>query len=249
MAMLTAKGIRKRFGATEVLRGVSLSMEKGEVVAIIGPSGSGKSTFLRCLNHLETVDAGEIQLDGEWICREENGREKYAPERELQKLTMRMGMVYQSFNLFPHLSVLRNLTLAPMKVRHVPRQQAEARAMELLQRVGLGDKAAQYPYQLSGGQAQRVAIARALCMEPEMLCFDEPTSALDPQLTQEVLSVMRDLAEDRMTMLVVTHEMGFAKSVSNRVLFMENGVVAEEGAPEAVFASERVQRFAGGVSA
>ena len=249
MAMLTAKGIHKRFGAAEVLRGVSLSMEKGEVVAIIGPSGSGKSTFLRCLNRLETVDAGEIQLDGEWICREENGRAKYARERKLQQLTMRMGMVYQSFNLFPHLSVLRNLTLAPMKVRHVPRQQAEARAMELLQRVGLGDKAAQYPYQLSGGQAQRVAIARALCMEPEMLCFDEPTSALDPQLTQEVLSVMRDLAEDRMTMLVVTHEMGFAKSVSNRVLFMENGVVAEEGAPEAVFASERVQRFAGGVSA
>lgn len=249
MAMLTAKGIHKRFGAAEVLRGVSLSMEKGEVVAIIGPSGSGKSTFLRCLNRLETVDAGEIQLDGEWICREENGRAKYAPERKLQQLTMRMGMVYQSFNLFPHLSVLRNLTLAPMKVRHVPRQQAEARAMELLQRVGLGDKAAQHPYQLSGGQAQRVAIARALCMEPEMLCFDEPTSALDPQLTQEVLAVMRDLAEDRMTMLVVTHEMGFAKSVSNRVLFMENGVVAEEGAPEAVFESERVQRFAGGVSA
>ena len=249
MAMLTAKGIHKRFGAAEVLRGVSLSMEKGEVVAIIGPSGSGKSTFLRCLNRLETVDAGEIQLDGEWICREENGRAKYAPERKLQQLTMRMGMVYQSFNLFPHLSVLRNLTLAPMKVRHVPRQQAEARAMELLQRVGLGDKAAQYPYQLSGGQAQRVAIARALCMESEMLCFDEPTSALDPQLTQEVLAVMRDLAEERMTMLVVTHEMGFAKSVSNRVLFMENGVVAEEGAPEAVFASERVQRFAGGVSA
>lgn len=249
MAMLTAKGIHKRFGAAEVLRGVSLSMEKGEVVAIIGPSGSGKSTFLRCLNRLETVDAGEIQLDEEWICREENGRAKYAPERKLQQLTMRMGMVYQSFNLFPHLSVLRNLTLAPMKVRHVPRQQAEARAMELLQRVGLGDKAAQYPYQLSGGQAQRVAIARALCMEPEMLCFDEPTSALDPQLTQEVLAVMRDLAEERMTMLVVTHEMGFAKSVSNRVLFMENGVVAEEGAPEAVFASERVQRFAGGVSA
>ena len=240
MAMLTAKGIHKRFGAAEVLRGVSLSMEKGEVVAIIGPSGSGKSTFLRCLNRLETVDAGEIQLDGEWICREENGRAKYAPERKLQQLTMRMGMVYQSFNLFPHLSVLRNLTLAPMKVRHVPRQQAEARAMELLQRVGLGDKAAQYPYQLSGGQAQRVAIARALCMEPEMLCFDEPTSALDPQLTLEVLAVMRDLAEERMTMLVVTHEMGFAKSVSNRVLFMENGVVAEEGAPEAVFASERV---------
>ncbi len=246
MAMLTAKGIRKRFGATEVLRGVSLSMEKGEVVAIIGPSGSGKSTFLRCLNHLETVDAGEIQLDGEWICREENGREKYAPERELQKLTMRMGMVYQSFNLFPHLSVLRNLTLAPMKVRHAAREQAEARAMELLQRVGLGDKAQQYPYQLSGGQAQRVAIARALCMEPEILCFDEPTSALDPQLTQEVLAVMRDLAAEHMTMLVVTHEMGFARSVSGRVLFMENGVVAEEGAPEAVFASERVRRFAGG---
>ena len=246
MAMLTAKGIRKRFGATEVLRGVSLSMEKGEVVAIIGPSGSGKSTFLRCLNHLETVDAGEIQLDGEWICREENGREKYAPERELQKLTMRMGMVYQSFNLFPHLSVLRNLTLAPMKVRQAAREQAEARAMELLQRVGLGDKAQQYPYQLSGGQAQRVAIARALCMEPEILCFDEPTSALDPQLTQEVLAVMRDLAAEHMTMLVVTHEMGFARSVSGRVLFMENGVVAEEGAPEAVFASERVRRFAGG---
>ncbi len=249
MAMLTAKGIHKRFGAAEVLRGVSLSMEKGEVVAIIGPSGSGKSTFLRgkstflrCLNRLETVDAGEIQLDGEWICREENGRAKYAPERKLQQLTMRMGMVYQSFNLFPHLSVLRNLTLAPMKVRHVPRQQAEARAMELLQRVGLGDKAAQYPYQLSGGQAQRVAIARALCMEPEMLCFDEPTSALDPQLTQEVLAVMRDLAEERMTMLVVTHEMGFAKSVSNRVLFMENGVVVEQAPSQQFFASPKEER-------
>ncbi|MEA5069395.1 MAG: amino acid ABC transporter ATP-binding protein, partial [Christensenellaceae bacterium] len=227
--MLTATDIYKGFDGQGVLDGISLTVGRGEVVALIGPSGSGKSTFLRCVNRLESVDAGEIALDGEQMCRMENGRLCYASEAQLRNLTLKMGMVFQSFNLFPHMSVLRNLIDAPMAVKKVKRSAAEARARALLDKVGLKDKADAYPYQLSGGQAQRVAIARALAMEPQILCFDEPTSALDPELTQEVLAVMRGLAQEKMTMVVVTHEMSFARDVADRVVFMENGKIVEQG--------------------
>ncbi len=242
--MLKAIHLKKQFGDVQVLKGISLRVNKGEVVAIIGPSGSGKSTFLRCLNRLEPVDAGDIALDGITWC--EGG--KYAAEAVLQKVTLRMGMVFQSFNLFPHMSVLRNLIDAPIKVKGMKKDEATQLALALLGKVGLSDKAMAYPHQLSGGQAQRVAIARALCMQPEILCFDEPTSALDPELTQEVLSVMRDLAREHMTMLVVTHEMSFAREVADRVVFMEDGLIVEEGPPEKLFQSEnaRTRKFIGG---
>jgi polar amino acid transport system ATP-binding protein len=247
--MLIAKDIYKQFGALKVLDGISMSVKDGEVVAIIGPSGSGKSTFLRCLNRLETVDAGEITLDDQPMCSMQNGKLVYAPEAELRALTLKMGMVFQSFNLFPHRSVMQNLIDAPIRVKKRTKAEAMERAEAILARVGLSDKAKAYPFQLSGGQAQRVAIARALCMDPEILCFDEPTSALDPELTQEVLSVMRDLVNgqpgERMTMLVVTHEMGFAREVADRVVFMDGGKIIEEGAPEALFHSQnpRTQQF------
>ena len=192
--MLRAVNIRKGFGDLQVLSGISLDVEKGQVVALIGPSGSGKSTFLRCVNRLERIDSGEIWLDDDYICRMENDRLVYAPDDKLRAITLRMGMVFQNFNLFPHMSVMDNLIIAPMKVKHVSKKEAVEKAQELLDKVGLGDRGNQYPYQLSGGQAQRVAIARALCLDPEIMCFDEPTSALDPELTQEVLSVMRKLA-------------------------------------------------------
>jgi polar amino acid transport system ATP-binding protein len=246
--MLKAKDIKKSFGALGVLDGISISVEKGEVLALIGPSGSGKSTFLRCVNRLETIDSGEIELDGEKMCWMERGKLREADERTLSSIRRKMGMVFQSFNLFPHMSVLKNLTDAPVAVLKMRRDEAEARALELLEKVGLSDKAAAYPHQLSGGQAQRVAIARALAMQPEMLCFDEPTSALDPELTQEVLAVMRDLAAERMTMVVVTHEMGFARDVADRVILMENGQIVEEGPPAQLFnsANPRTVRFLGG---
>lgn len=247
--MLTAKDIHKGFDGLGVLRGISLTVNKGEVVALIGPSGSGKSTFLRCLNQLEPVDSGTIVLDGMTMCEMKDGRLVYADDATLRKITLRMGMVFQSFNLFPHRSVLQNLTDAPIRVKKLSKAQATEKARALLEKVGLSDKANQYPYQLSGGQQQRVAIARALCMDPEIMCFDEPTSALDPELTQEVLSVMRDLAQERMTMLVVTHEMSFARDVADRVVFMEGGVIVEEGPPEQVFHSEnpRTRQFIGEV--
>ena len=235
--MLSATGIHKGFDGLGVLRGIDLNVEKGEVVALIGPSGSGKSTLLRCLNQLETVDSGTIVLDGLTLCRTLGGKLTYADPANLRRITLKMGMVFQSYNLFPHMSVMQNLTDAPMRVRRLSRAQATERARELLAKVGLSDKADQYPYQLSGGQQQRVAIARALCMDPEILCFDEPTSALDPELTQEVLGVMRELASERMTMLVVTHEMSFARDVADRVVFMEDGLIVEEGPPEQVFQS------------
>jgi len=245
--MLRAEGIVKQFGGLGVLNGISLRVDKGEVVALIGPSGSGKSTLLRCLNQLERVDGGAIYLEEQRMCETIEGRVVYAPEAALRRIALRMGMVFQSFNLFPHMSVLQNLMDAPQHVKRAPKAEALAMARELLRKVGLEDKADQYPHQLSGGQAQRVAIARALCLQPEILCFDEPTSALDPELTQEVLAVMRGLAEERMTMVVVTHEMDFARDVSHRVVFMEDGNIVEEGPPEAVFRSEspRTKRFVG----
>ena len=246
--MLSATGIHKGFDGLGVLRGIDLNVEKGEVVALIGPSGSGKSTLLRCLNQLETVDSGTIILDNITLCRTLGGKLTYADPATLRRITLKMGMVFQSYNLFPHMSVMQNLTDAPMHVKRLSRVQATERARELLAKVGLSDKADQYPYQLSGGQQQRVAIARALCMGPEILCFDEPTSALDPELTQEVLGVMRELARERMTMLVVTHEMGFARDVADRVVFMEDGLIVEEGPPEQIFHSSnpRTRQFVGG---
>ena len=245
--MLSATGIHKGFDGLGVLRGIDLNVEKGEVVALIGPSGSGKSTLLRCLNQLETVDSGTIVLDGLTLCRTVGGKLTYADPATLRRITLKMGMVFQSYNLFPHMSVMQNLTDAPMRVKRLSRAQATERARELLAKVGLSDKADQYPYQLSGGQQQRVAIARALCMDPEILSFDEPTSALDPELTQEVLGVMRELASERMTMLVVTHEMSFARDVADRVVFMEDGLIVEEGPPEQVFhsANPRTRQFVG----
>ncbi len=245
--MLSAKNIYKKFDKTEVLKGVSLTVNAGETVALIGQSGSGKSTFLRCMNQLERVDAGEISLDNVKMCEMKNGKIEYANAKTLRAITLKMGMVFQSFNLFPHMSVLKNLIDAPVHVKKVSKEETVLRAREMLNKVGLFDKENAYPYQLSGGQAQRVAIARALCMQPDIMCFDEPTSALDPMLTKEVLSVMRDLAQEKMTMIVVTHEMEFAREVSDRVVFMENGVIVESSAPEKLFSSqnERVQRFLG----
>ncbi len=245
--MLSAKNIYKKFGQTEVLKGVSLTVNAGETVALIGKSGSGKSTFLRCMNQLERVDAGEIALDNVKMCEMKNGRIEYAGNKTLRAITLKMGMVFQSFNLFPHMSVIKNLIDAPVHVKKIPKDEAVQRAREMLLKVGLSDKENAYPYQLSGGQAQRVAIARALCMQPDIMCFDEPTSALDPMLTKEVLAVMRDLAQEKMTMIVVTHEMEFAREVSDRVVFMENGVIVEDSPPEILFSSqnERVQRFLG----
>ena len=227
--MVEVEGLYKRFDELEVIRGISLEVDKGEVVAIIGPSGSGKSTMLRCVNQLERVDAGTIRVDGQTLCQNDaNGCAVYADEQARRAIRLKMGMVFQSFNLFPHLSVLQNITLAQTLVLQTPQKQAEETAMELLQKVGLQDRSGAYPYQLSGGQAQRVEIARALAMHPQVLCFDEPTSALDPELTGEVLSVMLQLAKEHMTMLVVTHEMRFAAG-ADRVIFMDGGVIVEQG--------------------
>lgn len=245
--MLTAENIYKKYGNLEVLRGVSLTVNKGDVVALIGQSGSGKSTFLRCLNQLERVDSGTIRMDDLTLCETQNGKLRYEKENVQRAITLKMGMVFQSFNLFPHMSVLQNLIDAPMHVLKMKKDEAVAQARKMLSKVGLADRENQYPYQLSGGQAQRVAIARALCMNPEILCFDEPTSALDPLLTKEVLAVMKELAAERMTMVVVTHEMDFARDVADRVVFMENGIVAEDNPPETLFASQnpRTRRFLG----
>jgi len=243
MAMLEAKEIRKQFGKQEILKGVSLSIEKGEVVSIIGPSGSGKSTFLRCVNCLETIDGGALLIDGQAAAKEEAGGVVYAPPAELRALRGRLSLVFQNFNLFPHLSVLQNLTLAPIDVLKKTREEAEATAVSLLKKVGLEKKAKSYPCELSGGQSQRVAIARALAMNPEILCFDEPTSALDPELTGEVLRVIRSLADENMTMLIVTHEMGFASELSDRVLFIDEGVVLDSGTPDEIFNNTKEPRI------
>ncbi len=245
--MIEARDVKKRFGSHEVLRGVSLSVRAGEVVAIIGPSGSGKSTFLRCLNHLETIDSGHISIAGDTLATTDGeGRCIYVPEPHLRRLCARTGMVFQHFNLFPHLTVLENLIEAPMVVQGLTRSAAIERAEGLLAKVGLTDKRHSYPARLSGGQKQRVAIARALAMQPEVMLFDEPTSALDPELTGEVLRTMRELADGRMTMLVVTHEMGFAREVANTVAFMDQGELIAARAAREFFAdpgNERARVF------
>ncbi|WP_211329753.1 amino acid ABC transporter ATP-binding protein [Azonexus fungiphilus] len=241
--MISARDIRKHFHGTEVLKGVSLDIGKGEVIAVIGPSGSGKSTFLRCLNHLETIDAGSIVIEGETLATTDAaGHCRYAPEAEARRICRKMGMVFQQFNLFPHLTVLQNVIEAPLTVKGLSRDAIVPRAEELLRKVGLIAKCGAYPSQLSGGQKQRVAIARALAMEPDIMLFDEPTSALDPELTGEVLRTMRQLAEERMTMLVVTHEMSFARDVSTEVVFMDHGEIVEARPAAEMFADPRHPR-------
>ena len=236
--MIDAQGIDKHFGRLHVLKNVSLRLNKGEVLAVIGPSGSGKSTFLRCLNHLETIDQGRILIEGEvLVSTNAQGQCSYAPEREARRICRKMGMVFQHFNLFPHLSVLQNIIEAPMVVKGMTADAITPKALELLAKVGLSNKADSYPARLSGGQKQRVAIARALAMEPDIMLFDEPTSALDPELTGEVLRTMRELAEEHMTMLVVTHEMGFAREVASRVVFMDGGEILESRPSRELFAA------------
>jgi len=235
--MVELRGVHKRYGKVEVLKGIDLSVNPAEVLVIIGPSGGGKSTLLRCVNLLETVDAGQVLLEGEDLTR---------PGTDLNQVRRRIGMVFQQFNLFPHLSAMDNLVLAPRKLVHLTRKDAEGQAQELLARVGLEDKATSFPHQLSGGQQQRVAIARALMMKPHVMLFDEVTSALDPELVSEVLDVMRDLAKSGMTMLVVTHEMGFAREVGDRLVFVADGIIAEDGRPSDVLdnpCQERTRQF------
>lgn len=231
--MITVKNLHKSFGSLNVLRGVDQHIGKGDKVVLIGPSGSGKTTFLRCLNLLETPTSGQIFFEGTDIT---------APGCNINQIRMKMGMVFQQFNLFPHLSIMDNITLAPMKLKHMPRAEAQDKAMALLQRVGLQEKAKSYPRQLSGGQQQRIAIVRALAMNPDVMLFDEPTSALDPEMVGEVLDVMEQLAEDGMTMVVVTHEMGFAREVADHVIFMDEGVIVEQGHPDEVFGHPQQQR-------
>ena len=241
--IIEMKNIRKHFDGLEVLKDISFGVDSGEVVSIIGPSGSGKSTLLRCATFLETIDGGEIRYMREEAARTDgSGKAVYVHHKELNKFRSYCGLVFQQFNLFPHYSVLKNLTDAPVKVQHRSREEATETALELLRKMGIEDKASSYPYQLSGGQQQRVAIARALAMKPAILFFDEPTSALDPELTGEVLKVIRQLAEEKMTMVVVTHEMPFAKAVSNRVLFMDGGVIVEQGDPREVFDNPKEER-------
>ncbi len=231
--MIKINNLKKNFDKLEVLKGVDEHIRPGEVVAVIGPSGSGKSTFLRCINLLEDVTEGEIYVDDELIT---------APGVDINKIRQKMGMVFQQFNLFPHLKIIDNITLAPTLLKKMSKEEATKRAMELLTRVGLADKAQVYPASLSGGQKQRVAIARALAMDPEIMLFDEPTSALDPEMVGEVLDVIKDLADSGMTMVIVTHEMGFAKEVSSRVLFMDQGVIMESGTPKELFENPQNER-------
>ena len=232
--LIKVENLQKSFGGLDVLTGIDIDINRGDVVVVVGPSGSGKSTFLRCLNRLEESTGGSIIFNGEDIT---------SPSVNINKHREKMGMVFQQFNLFPHLTIMRNLTIGPMKLLGKSKEEAEKKAQELLDRVGLGDRAESYPNQLSGGQKQRVAIVRALCMEPEVMLFDEPTSALDPEMVGEVLEVMRELARDGMTMVCVTHEMGFAREVSNRVIFIDEGKIAEEAPPEEFFANPKSARL------
>lgn len=233
--LIQVQNLTKTFGGSvHALNGVSTDIKKGEVVCVIGPSGSGKSTFLRCLNRLEDPTDGRIIFAGEDLMD---------PKADIDMHRQKMGMVFQHFNLFPHMSILKNMTIAPMKLQKRGKDEAEGQAMKLLERVGLADRANAYPSQLSGGQKQRIAIVRALCMNPEVMLFDEPTSALDPEMVGEVLNVMRDLAKEHMTMVVVTHEMGFAREVSDRVIFMAEGKIVEEGTPEEIFTAPKTERL------
>lgn len=247
MNYLEMNHIKKRFGELEVLKDISLKVEQGEVVAIIGPSGSGKSTLLRCATMLETMDDGELLYLGEKAASSVDGKAVYEKNAKLQKLKSYYGLVFQNFNLFPHYNVMKNICDAPIRVQNREKREVIAQARELLCKMGLEDKEEAYPYQLSGGQQQRVSIARALCMNPKILFFDEPTSALDPQLTGEILKVIKNLAAEHMTMVIVTHEMNFAKNVADHIIFMENGVIVEEGTPEKLFESQnpRIQEFFG----
>lgn len=236
-ALIQVKDLRKQFGKQEVLKGITTDIKAGEVVCVIGPSGSGKSTFLRCLNRLEEASSGQILFEGVDLCDKKT---------DIDHVRQRMGMVFQQFNLFPHMNILKNLTLGPMELQKRSREEAEAYAMELLRKVGLAERANAYPQQLSGGQQQRIAIVRALCMKPDVMLFDEPTSALDPEMVGEVLNVMKDLAAQKMTMVVVTHEMGFAREVASRVMFLADGYFLEEGSPAELFGNpknERLQSF------
>ncbi len=233
-ALIQVKNLGKSFGDLKVLQGITVDIHQGDVVCVIGPSGSGKSTFLRCLNRLEEATEGNIFFDGEDIVN---------PKTNIDKHRQKMGMVFQQFNLFPHMTILKNMTLAPVKLQGVSQADADRQAMALLERVGLADRAQAYPEQLSGGQKQRIAIVRALMMKPEVMLFDEPTSALDPEMVGEVLAVMRELAQERMTMVVVTHEMGFAREVANRVMFMDGGNFVEEGSPQELFGYPRNERL------
>jgi polar amino acid transport system ATP-binding protein len=247
--MLTMTGVSKRFGALEVLRSISLSVDAGEVVVVIGPSGSGKTTLLRCINMLEDYEQGTVAIDGEPIgyrLESTTGQRRRMSEREIAAAREHVGMVFQSFNLFPHMTVLHNITAAPMRVKGVSRARAEERAQELLAMVGLSDKVMEYPARLSGGQQQRVAIARALAMDPKIMLFDEVTSALDPELVGEVLAAMQELARAGMTMVVVTHEMSFARDIADRIIFMDGGVIVEQGKPDQLLfspATDRVRAF------
>jgi polar amino acid transport system ATP-binding protein len=246
LEMLRVTQVSKSFGDLPVIRDISFSVHQGEVVAIIGPSGSGKSTLLRLINQLETADAGEIIVCGDTLCcNDAQGHAVYATAAELHKIRLHIGLVFQNFNLFPHFDILRNITEAPVLVLGHSRQEADRQAHSLLEKLGLSDKASAYPYQLSGGQQQRASIARALALNPDLLFFDEPTSALDPELTGEVLKVIRQLADEKMTMVVVTHEMAFARDLADRIIFMDQGSIIEEGEPDQVFNStnERTRQF------
>lgn len=248
--VLEMKNITKRYGDNTVLSDINLTVSEGETVAIIGPSGSGKSTLLRCVNALVKITSGTITVDGEYLAHEEKGKTVYPKEKTIRKICTEIGMVFQHFNLFPHMTCLENISFAPINVKGESKDKVTAKAKELLKLVGLENKANSYPSQLSGGQKQRIAIARGLAMEPSIMLFDEPTSALDPEITGEVLAVMKKLAESKTTMLVVTHEMGFAKEVADRVIFMDDGKIVESGTPDQIFNhpnSERLKEFLGSV--
>lgn len=240
---IKATNIWKKFNNLEVLKGIDLEVNEGEVVAVIGPSGGGKSTLLRCLNKLETIDKGSITIDGEELCRETSGGTEYVKNNDVCRIACKMGMVFQQFNLFPHMTVLENLIEAPVNVQKRDKAEVIKEAEVLLAKVGLSDKRDVYPRKLSGGQQQRVAIARALAMKPAIMLFDEPTSSLDPELTGEVLRTMRELADEKMTMVVVTHEMGFAREVATKVVFMADGHVQEQGSPEEIFVNPKNERL------
>ena len=247
MKILSVENLEKSFGDLQVLKDISMEVNYGEIVSIIGSSGSGKSTLLRCINRLETIDSGKITVDGQIMVSTENGKVQYANNDILNEIRLKTGLVFQNFNLFAHFNVLKNITQAPIRVKKVPKDVAEREAMDLLKKLGLENRKDAYPHQLSGGQAQRVAIARALALKPVILFFDEPTSALDPELTGEVLKVIRSLAEMNMTMVIVTHEMSFARDISDRMIFMDKGVIVENCTPEELFNSknERTREFLG----